>query len=218
VSPSVLLTSSFDDNVVFEKSCLVLVEGADDQSVVAAMVRHENLPDFQVHNMSGKSSWGARVELIVGQPEFLANVKALGLIKDADASPDASWDSCIGVLQRCSLPVPTVAVSIATGEPSTAVMIVPSRSRQGAIEELCIDSFDEPRLVCVADYFNCLSGRGFESLQEKGRIQAYLAGLESAPRDLKVASDRGELDMANQAFDELRSFVKILADTAGRKG
>jgi hypothetical protein len=218
MSPSVILSSFYDDNVTFDKPHLILVEGADDQAVIAAMIRHETLEGFQVHNMSGKSSWGARVELIAGQPEFSVNVQSFGLVKDADTSPDAAWDSCTGVLQRCSLPVPTAAMNIATGQPSTAIMIVPSRSRQGAIEELCIDSFDESRSACVVGYFECLSNSGFTQTQAKGYVQAYLAGLETAPRDLKVASDRGKLDMADQAFDELRSFVRILAGTVPAAG
>jgi len=128
------LTSSRDEeDVTFQERHLILVEGKDDRALLAAMIKHENLPGFQVHHMWGKSKWAAQVGVIVRQPEFQANVKTLGLVKDADEDPDAVWASCRDTLIRSSLPVPTAAVQLAEGHPSTAVMVIPSRDGRGAL-------------------------------------------------------------------------------------
>ena len=150
------LTPGADRNAIFDQPRAILVEGADDQAIVAALIRHEGLEDFQVHDMRGNKSWGQRLETIIRQPEFSVTVKALGLIKDADANPNAAFDSCVGVLRRYSLPEPRGAGELAHGAISVAVMIAPSVSRQGAIEDLCMDSFDEAHLACVRSYFACL--------------------------------------------------------------
>jgi hypothetical protein len=139
------------------------------------------------------------------------NIRALGLMKDADSNPRAAWDSCVGVLRRCELPTPRRVATLATGEISAAVMIVPSMSRHGAIEELCVPSFEEAMLACVDGYIACLGAAVRPQDTGKARMQAYLAGLPQVPRDLKLAADRGALDMTSSAFDELRSFVHALA-------
>ena len=90
-------------------------------------------------------------------------------------------------------------------------MIAPSMSSPGAIEDLCMASFDQARIACVQSYFACLGAAGHSQAQVKGYVQAYLAGLPTAPRDLKIAADRNTLDMASGAFDELRVFVHALA-------
>jgi hypothetical protein len=205
-------TSSRDeDNVVFVERHLILVEGKDDRTIVAAMIKYEDLPNFQVHHMWGKSTWAARVGAIVRQPEFHLNVRTLGLMRDADENADAAWDSCKGTLIQNSLPVPDAAIQLAEGNPSTAVMIVPSRAGHGALEELCIDSFDSERLACVDRYFDCVSSGSSSATKVKARVQVYLAGMGSAPRDITIAAQNRELDMGNSAFDELRQFVHQLS-------
>jgi hypothetical protein len=200
-----------DENRVFDRPRLILVEGADDQAIIAAMIRHEGLEDYHVHDMRGNTSWSSRLQAVMLEPTFSMNVRSLGLIKDADSNPGAAWDSCIGVLGNCNLPIPRAAAILAEGVPSVAIMIVPSISRPGAIEDLCMSSFDEARLACVDGYFACLGDPQYARTGSKGHVQAYLAGLPTAPRDLKVAADRGTLNMASSAFDELRAFVRTLA-------
>ncbi|HUC58932.1 MAG TPA: DUF3226 domain-containing protein [Streptosporangiaceae bacterium] len=214
MSVQVKLSSSADENVTFEEPFLILVEGGDDQAVVAAMVRHEKLENFRVHNMFGKASWTARAAVIAKAPEFVTNVKAMGLVRDSDNDPNAAWDSCVSALKACSFPVPAKSALSASGQRSAAILIVPARDEQGAIEELCAKSFDPDRLACVDSYYACLGAAGVSPNSSKGRSQAYLAGLRSAPRDLAVAASRGLLDMTHESFDELRAFVHSLATSA----
>lgn len=217
MSVDVRLTSSRDDDdVTFQERHLILVEGQDDRALLAAMIKHEELPGFQVHHMGGKSKWAVRVEVIVGQPEFQANVKTLGLMKDADEDPNAAWASCRDTLARSSLPVPVAVRRLAEGSPSTAIAIVPSRTGRGALEELCIESFDAGRIDCVNRYFDCVRPGNSSPVRVKARVQAYLAGLESAPRDITIAARNHELNMNHSAFDELREFVHLLSDNAAQ--
>ena len=115
MSVSVKTTSPITGDVVFDLPHVILVEGADDQAVVASMIRYESLENFHVHDMRGNTSWGNRLETILRQPEFSISVKTLGLIKDADDNPKAAWDSCIGILQRCMLPTPRATAVLASG-------------------------------------------------------------------------------------------------------
>jgi len=212
MSPKVIWSSTFDgDNIRFEEPHLVLVEGGDDQALIAAMIRHEGLSNFRVHNMFGTSSWTARFGAIAKQLDFRTNVKSVGLLKDADNNPDGAWESCRAALINSGLPAPFEPSVLAGAEICTAIMIAPSRSELGAIEELCLRSFDAGRITCVDGYFACLAGHSPNLNQAKGYVQAYLAGLRSAPRDLAVACNRNLINMGHTAFDEVRTFVRALA-------
>lgn len=211
MSPHVIMSSTADgSNIRFEIPHLVLVEGGDDQALVAAMIRHEGLDNFQVHNMFGKQSWTDRFGTVAKQLDFRSNVKSVGLVMDADNNPDGAWDSCTAALVNSGLPAPTEPLTLAGATISAAIMIVPSRSERGALEELCLRSFDPQRIACVDGYFACLAEFSTNRGRGKGYAQAYLAGLQSAPRDLAVACHRNMIDMGHPAFDEIRTFVHAL--------
>jgi hypothetical protein len=206
MSVPVRITWPGEENLTFDQSHVILVEGADDQAVIKGIIEHEGLDDFLVIKMGGKDSWSGKLRVMKKDPTFEANVTTLGLMRDADQNPNGEWDSCADILKSCGLPTPGM-----DGTPSTEIMIVPSRERHGAIEELCLDSLDEVKLACVDSYFACL---GTEA-KPKGRLQAYLAGLPGVPRDLTIAvSQRRHLDMGASAFNELRAFVRALAPSS----
>jgi hypothetical protein len=200
------------DNVRFERPYLVLVEGADDQAIISELIIIEGLEDFQVHDMNGKDQWQRRLGVISKAPEFISNVVGLGLVKDADALPSGAFDSCRFSLERSGLPVPKAPVVAAAGKPATAVLIVPSITDLGAIEDLCLKSFDEDRMQCVENYFDCLANRYPTTKRTgKGLVQAYLGGLEEPLRDLTLAAARRKIDLSNSCFDDARQFLQNLA-------
>jgi hypothetical protein len=187
---------------------LVLVEGNTDQAIVAAMIDHESLDGFQVHNMYGKPKWGAKIKAICRVSGF-GRVASLGLLRDADANGGAEFDSCVSALATAGLPRPSTTGELTAGRPAVAIEIVPSIDRTGAVEELCLPSFNPRRLECVHAYFQCLRGVKAE-YAVKAQVQAYLAGMEPHCTDLKVAVDRGVLDLSHEAFAGLRSFLQEL--------
>ncbi len=117
------------------------------------------------------------------------NVRTLGLIKDADDNPAAAWQSCAATVRNCGLHVPDRPAALAAGDIGVAIMIAPSMSGTGAIEDLCMTSFDEARMACVRGYFTCLGAGDYTRVQAKGHVQAYLAGLPGAPRNLAIAAN-----------------------------
>lgn len=200
------------DNVRFERPYLILVEGADDQAIISELISMEGLENFQVHDMNGKDQWQRRLGVISKAPEFISNVVALGLVKDADALPSGAWDSCRFALERSGLPVPKAPVVTASGKPSTAVLIVPSLNDSGAIEELCLKSFDEDRMRCVENYFDCLASKYPTTKRtSKGLVQAYLGGLEEPLRDLTLAAAKRKIDLNHSCFDDARQLLQNLA-------
>jgi hypothetical protein len=204
-----MLTAAEGRNVLdrIDSPRLVLVEGSDDQAIIAALIRQESLDGFHVHNMVGKDKWSGRLLAICRVAGF-GKVLGLGLVRDADDDAQGTLASCKTTLARARLPVPDMAGQLAEGRPSVAVAIVPTSDGIGAIEEVCLPSFDEGRMACVDNYFACLATTG--QIRTKARVQVYLAGESPQCRDLKVAANSGVLNLAHGTFDGLREFLHEL--------
>lgn len=209
---SVVLTAreGRDSITTFERPRLILVEGSDDRAVIASLIDHEKLPadDFHIHNMIGKDNWGKALKALMLVDGF-ENVLSLGLVRDADADPAATWRSCQGTLSSVGLPVPSRPDEFAAGRPSVTVTIVPSSSTSGALEELCWETFNQSQRACVDSYFDCLNHP--PDIRAKELVQVYLAGLDRPCRDLRVAAERHDLELSHPGFDSLRRFLRLLA-------
>jgi hypothetical protein len=186
----------------FTQERLVLVEGSDDQALIGALVEHEGLEGFQIHNMGGKSGWTARLRAIVLDEGFKEKVRALGLVRDADNDAAACWQSCKAALEAADLVAAAQAGELALGDPATCVAIVPSANGLGAIEEVCLASFPADRMACVGSYFECIDSDDEPAQRaSKALVQVYLASLDPLARSLTIAARRRQLDVAHEAFD-----------------
>jgi hypothetical protein len=186
---------------------LVLVEGSDDQAIVAGLIRFESIEGFHIHNMIGKDEWTRKLRGICRSRGF-GRVHGLGLVRDADSDGASQFQSCRTSLEVAKLPVPTATSVLEAGRPAVAIFIVPETTRVGAIEEVCLPSFDAARMGCVDGYFSCLPGA--VATKPKASVQTYLAGLQPSCRDLKVAVREGLIDFSHATFDGLREFLHEL--------
>lgn len=192
-----------------EQPHMVLVEGTVDQAIVLAMIKHESLDDFHVHNMKGKDNWRGKIKAIARATGFRRVVTSLGLLRDADTNGQNQFQSCASALTAAGLPTPTRPGELAEGRPAVAIEIVPSIDSTGAVEELCLPSFNIGRRECADRYFECLGGVGAQ-YETKAYVQAYLAGFRPHHNDLRVAADRDALDLRHETFDGLRRFLREL--------
>lgn len=189
---------------------LVLVEGATDQEVVAALIEYESLEDFQVHDMKGKDGWGSDITALRNTSGFRKTVRSIGLVRDADGNGHNQFQSGVAALRTAGLPTPMAAGQLVAGPPAVAIEIVPSIDKTGAIEALCLESFDQDRRDCVNGYFKCLQDKEPE-YTDKAEVQVYVAGLEPHCKSLAVAALSGRLDLAHEVFNRLRTFVHGLS-------
>lgn len=204
---TVVITAEEGRNALtsFEQPRVVLVEGSDDQAIIAALIEHESMQGFHVHNMIGKSRWTGKLRAICRVRGF-GKVVGLGLVRDADTNGQAEWDSCRSALTAARLPLPSAPGQLQPGRPSVAVAIVPALASTGAIEELCLSSFELDRLTCVDSYFRCLPTSPNPS--SKAIVQTYLAGLQPARTNLADAARHGALDLSHPTFDSLKELLQ----------
>jgi hypothetical protein len=197
------------DHLPFKESLLLLVEGRDDQALFAAiatlLAADEDVVDLQIRDMNGHTDWHKRMAQIAKDEYFRKNVRAVGLVQDADTDPVAARTRCEEALRKSELPT---SQALRTG-----IFIVPSALRPGAVEDLCLDSISgTPRLDRAMEYIDGLPDAGLPQVKhrDKAVLQAYLAAKPNLCKTLWLALRRGCFDMSHEAFADPREFLRSL--------
>jgi hypothetical protein len=197
--------------VSIEQPNLLVVEGVDEQGVFGALLKHMGIADVQVVPTGGKTLLADGLHGLKITTGF-ASVRSMGVVRDADVDPGAAFQSVCDALSREGLPVPGAPLVRAAGPPKVTVIILPSASRPGALEDLCLAAVaGDGAFPCVQRFFQCLREAGVEGPrnQSRARMQVFLASRAEAGRRLGEAAQYLPWDAS--AFDELRRFVQMVS-------
>ncbi len=198
-------------SVTIEKTRLLLVEGLGDQKFFSCLLSHLGI-DAQVIPLEGKSNTRDRLDAVRNAPGF-GEVTALGVVRDADISPENSFQSVTDALKAFDLPCPEKCVEPCTGLPRVAVMLLPGKRDPGAIEDLVLKSVsDDPAMVCVEEYFSCLREQDCDlpKSESKAKVQTFLASRPKSELWLGTAAEAGIWPWESPAFDEVKGFLNSL--------
>ena len=205
---------------------LLLVEGNDDLRFFKALSQAIGIDDVIVGSYNGKPNLRNDLSDRVRSPGFHA-VSSLGIVRDADDSSQAAFDSVIGSLRRVNLPTPDApAMPIEQDGLRVSILILPPDAEQGELENVCLSSIaGTPDLQCVESYFDCLS-KVEPSISAnhiaKARLHSYLAiGSVYTTDDgnitrrrpalrLGEAAEAGVWDWSSTAFQQIEDFLRNL--------
>lgn len=194
-----------------EKVRLLLVEGVRDERFFSCLLSHLGL-DAQVIPLEGKSNTRDRLGAVSTAPGF-GEITALGVVRDADISPENSFRSVTDALKAFGLPCPQKCVEPCTGPPRVAVLLLPGEGKPGSIEDLCLESVTEdPAMVCADKYFSCLREQGCDlpKHESKAKVQTFLASRPKSELWLGTAAEAGIWPWESPAFDEVKGFLRTL--------
>ena len=198
-------------SVTIEKARLLLVEGVRDERFFSCLLSHLEL-DAQVIPLEGKSNTRDRLDAVRTAPGF-GEVTALGIARDADISPESTFQRVTDALKAFGLPCPEKCVEPCAGPPRVAVMLLPGKRDRGAIEDLLLKSVsDDPAMVCVEEYFSCLREQDCDlpKSESKAKVQAFLASRSKSELWLGTAAEAGIWPWESPAFDEVKGFLSSL--------
>lgn len=196
------------------KPCVVMVEGADDARLVDALLQHLKCdPVIQIVAAEGKTQISARLRAIRAIEGF-REVRALGIIRDADDNPQGAFQSVQGALRGASLPCPSKIGTLTQETPYVGVLIIPSDKEPGSLEDVCLKSLQgDKRMECIEQFINCVEKQQYLIRQpSKAQMAAFLAVHEERPGiSLGVAASKGVFNFEHPAFDSLKEFLQVLA-------
>ena len=221
------------------KSRLMVVEGKEDQEFFIKLAKHMNVLDgwpLHIEQLKGKGNFREFLRSLMRHPRF-GTLTDIGIVRDADFGGGALQsvqDTIRSANERNprQLPVPQHALHIAQGTPNTIVLILPSSQREGMIEDLVMDLFqDDPVNLCVDTFFTCLRKNNMPVSQErlpKARLRTFITGKNVGFRDEEANggdSDKQFLSDVfrmswwkpefwdHSAFDQAKTFLhQLLAD------
>ncbi|MCY4071075.1 MAG: hypothetical protein OXG60_07235 [Chloroflexi bacterium] len=161
-----------------DKSCLLLVEGADDEAFFSQLVSRLNHPQAsQLHIMTygGKDQLSERLREYMRDPNF-KHISRLGIVRDQDFNTHA-FNSVLTHIRRANrrntrkLPYPKYPRQLSIGYPQVAVLLLPSDDREGMLEDLVLDMVSEdPIMACVENYFCCLKEKQVDIQHNMDRL------------------------------------------------
>lgn len=198
---------------------LLLVEGKDDKAFFEALINYMfdsvTSQNIQIMMLNGNTKWKRKLKLIRGRAEFDNNVVSLGLVRDADVNPTATFQSVCDALGDNDLSVPDKPVVSVGDNPKVNILILPKENEQGELEDLCLESVeDDPALPCVENYFSNLEEKSL-SLPDnlcKPKVQVFLASRPRIVSDFRVGAKAGCWPWDNEAFRHVKFFLQQIID------
>lgn len=203
------------DTIEIQKDKLLLVEGNDEQNFFQKLMQEITLDNIQIIPMGGKENFRTpNFKSVINTPGF-REVKALGIVRDANSKAANVLTAICTVLRECNLPQPTQAMAITNTVPKVGILIIPPNAEEGEIEDLCLSSLKEySEMSCIDNYFNCLKKKllpdKFPKDLSKAKIQAFLASREESVPHLGIAAQRGYFPLDHGKFEEIKKFLTSL--------
>lgn len=191
-----------------ESATQLLVEGNDWRNFFGALCRHLDLDHVQIQNYGGVDDLRAFLGAFVRMPDF-HTVQRLGIVRDAEASADAAFQSVQSSLQHAGLPVPSSPNALSASTPTVSALVVPEEG-SGMLETILAQSFaGTPEDACIDGFFKCIKASGATLPRpDKSRTCAYLATTPSPHVSVGVAAQQGVWDFDHEAFAPMRSFLE----------
>jgi len=193
------------------KEKLLIVEGKDEENFFNEFINIMSLNDIQIHSLEGTGSFRAKLGAVVDTNGF-DNVKVLGIERDADEDPQATFISICDALREYGLPVPTECISPVNASRKVSVMVIPTQSDKGMLEDICLKSIENDHsFKCTENYFNCLIKSGIDINPDlsKRKVQAFLCSKPELVSCLGLAAKKGYWPFDDRAFDNIRKFLEV---------
>lgn len=204
----------------------LLVEGNDERNFFEAFAAHLALGNVQIQVLDGKNRLREFLVTLAGATAF-RTVRCIGIVRDADDSADAAFQSVRTSLRNANdairssgveFPVPARPDQLVGERPALSVLILPGDGQKGMLETLLCRTFagdDVDR--CIDRFFECAeeSGRAIHR-PDKARARAYLATTPDPHVSVGVAAMKGHWGLDHRAFDGVRSFLRSLEPNGTR--
>ena len=187
----------------------------DEVNLTAEMLRSWNIGGVQVMDVGGKDKFKSEIDALMSYSRSRGlQLSAIGVLRDADDSPESALQSVTDALRALSLPAPGSHGAFEQGTPSLGVFILPDGTSTGAVEDLCWKAVeDTPAGKCSNAYLECLEESGTLASKNPAKtlVHSYLAAQEDPSSRVGEGALKGYWCFDHPAFNPLRDFVRRLA-------
>ena len=194
-------------------SIQLLVEGNDQRNFFEAFIEHLALDNIQIQNFRGVNELRGFLLVLVNAPGFRETVQSVGIVRDAEASAQAAFQSVQSSLGNAGLPVPNQPERRAGSSPAVTVLILPGDNSPGMLETLLCQSFaGTPEEACINAFFDCANAIAAVSITnpDKARAYAYLTTKPNPHHSVGMAAKQSYWNLNHPIFKRVREFLRAL--------
>ncbi len=196
-----------------ESRIQLLVEGNDQRNFFEAFIDHLSLADIQIQNFGGITDLRPFLSILVKRSGFREIVQSIGIVRDAETSAQAAFQSVQSSLENAGLPVPNQPERRVGSSPAVTVLILPGDNSPGMLETLLNETFvNTPEEACINAFFNCVEAVPTVSINnpDKARAYAYLTTKPNPHHSVGMAAKQNYWDLDHPVFDQVRQFLMAL--------
>lgn len=195
---------------------LILVEGKDEVACLGELLAQRARTDVQVLDLAGKTRLRDNLKTLRRASGF-SEVTWMGVVRDADEDAGFAFQSVSDALRDQDFVVPASELVVASGSPSTTVLILPGGGRRGSLETLCLEALQAwAGTPCVEQYMDCLESSGVALSPEastlaKTRLQVWQAAASPGQAGRAgLAAQGGLINLQDPAFGPLHQLVQLI--------
>lgn len=197
------------------KQKLLVVEGESDKRFFEALLKNLSIDKIQILPIGGKTKLRENLKALAASNNF-NTINVLAVIRDADDDHAGAFKSVCDAISGIGLTPPADQLVLTNSKPFIGIMILPKPDENGELEDVCINSLlNKPEMECIENYMNCVSQKTKRILPNlsKSKIYTYIAGSNEPELRLGEASEKGLFNWDDPAFDLVKSFLKLIADS-----
>jgi len=199
--------------IKIEKSRLLVVEGWNEYGFYYGFLRYLGLKDaVQVLTAEGGAGFASFIPGLPSATGF-SGLASLGVIRDAEDSPDGAFLSLTASLKKAGLPVPSRPEEWCGTTPRVGILIQPGKGQKGMLETLLLQAVaEDAAFACIDPFLQCLEEKVPEPTRNKtkAKAQAFLASRKKAGLTIGTATEAGYWDLDHSAYDGTKTFLKSL--------
>jgi len=203
------------------KPVVIAVEGLDYLHLLLSQL--DGRPEFDevqlVDCFEADADLKGNLEILLKSSAFQRKqVRALGVIRDAEHDHRAVGNSLHSSLNAVGVPVPSSPMAIERGRPHVGYLLVPHNRPSGCLEDACLDASVLPRehVACTQRFLECISQHiphDNPNWRAKVKVHALIAGSGKNPAmTLGQSAKAGLWDFTHESLHVMLDFIRIIRD------
>jgi Protein of unknown function (DUF3226) len=203
-----------DFNALSRGSRLFLAEGSSELGLLNSAIESLGIDRAAVFDVQGEKNLNTVLKRAADQTGSRGVLACLGIVFDANDSYPTKLQSIAAALTSAGFVFDAAGLNqygvFRGGNVPIGIYISPTNNAAGRIETMILGEVAaSPVDVCVNNFATCVEQRSGRQMDEKGRVQAYLASFNAA-HGVAVAFEKGVLDIKHNTYAGVRRMLAEL--------
>lgn len=193
-----------------------LGEGASEAGLLGALVRDLGIQNAAIFTVGGEKYLKTVLLRLAAETSGPEAIGSLGIVFDANNNYASKLDSVEAALRAAGFEFEKDKLDAhgiyRDGNLPIGVFLSPGMKRPGRIETMVMYEVEDSTISSCLNYYDkCVFEKAQRRLDEKGRVQTYLASFNAAV-GLGIAFEKSLLNVGHTAYAEIRNMVLQLSE------